>query len=111
MVLEAAVNGQADVLVTHNRGDFAAVAPLFSLLVIPPWPSYSGEYGKRKTACRSISGPHPRSRRRFGAVETAAGFFRRRIADARPENLHSLLPRPPDLPFDPSGEQLDLGSD
>ncbi len=36
MVLEAAVNGQADALVTHNLDDFAAVAPSFGLLVIPP---------------------------------------------------------------------------
>ncbi len=36
MVLEAAVNGRADALVTHNLGDFAAVAPSFGLLVIPP---------------------------------------------------------------------------
>jgi predicted nucleic acid-binding protein len=36
MVLEAAVNGRADALVTHNLGDFAAAAPSFGLLVIPP---------------------------------------------------------------------------
>ncbi len=36
MVLEAAVNGQADALVTHNISDFAAAAPSFGLLVIPP---------------------------------------------------------------------------
>ena len=36
MVLEAAVNGRADALVTHNLRDFAAVAPSFGLLVIPP---------------------------------------------------------------------------
>lgn len=36
MVLEAAVNGRADALVTHNLGDFATVAPKFGLLVVPP---------------------------------------------------------------------------
>jgi len=36
MVLEAAVNGRADALVTHNLGDFAIAAPRFGLLVIPP---------------------------------------------------------------------------
>ncbi len=36
MVLETAVNGRADALITHNLGDFAAVAPSFGLLVIPP---------------------------------------------------------------------------
>lgn len=36
MVLEAAVNGRADALVTHNLGDFATAAPRFGLLVIPP---------------------------------------------------------------------------
>jgi putative PIN family toxin of toxin-antitoxin system len=35
-VLEAAVNGQADALVTHNVRDFAAVAPLFGLRVLLP---------------------------------------------------------------------------
>ncbi len=29
MVLEAAVNGRADALVTHNIADFAAAAPRF----------------------------------------------------------------------------------
>ena len=36
MVLEAAVNGRADALVTHNLKDFAAVAPRFELLVVSP---------------------------------------------------------------------------
>lgn len=36
MVLEAAVNGRADALVTHNLRDFAAVAPRFGLLVVSP---------------------------------------------------------------------------
>ena len=36
MVLEAAVNGRADALVTHNSRDFAAAAPRFGLLVLTP---------------------------------------------------------------------------
>lgn len=36
MVLDAAVNGRADALVTHNLADFAAAAPRFGLLVLPP---------------------------------------------------------------------------
>lgn len=36
MVLEAAVNGQADALVTYNLADFAAAAPRFGLLVLTP---------------------------------------------------------------------------
>lgn len=36
MVLEAAVNGQADALVTHNLADFASAAPRFRLLAISP---------------------------------------------------------------------------
>lgn len=36
MVLEAAVNGQADMLVTYNLADFAFAAPRFGLLVISP---------------------------------------------------------------------------
>jgi putative PIN family toxin of toxin-antitoxin system len=36
MVLEAAVNGKADALVTHNSRDFAAAAPRFGLLVLTP---------------------------------------------------------------------------
>ena len=36
MVLEAAVNGQADALVTHNLADFASAAPRFGLLAISP---------------------------------------------------------------------------
>lgn len=35
-VLEAAVNGQADALVTHNIRDFQAVAPMFGLRVLLP---------------------------------------------------------------------------
>ncbi|WP_428391695.1 putative toxin-antitoxin system toxin component, PIN family [Lichenicoccus sp.] len=36
MVLEAAVNGRADALVTHNLADFEAIAPKFGLLVVRP---------------------------------------------------------------------------
>ena len=36
MVLEVAVNGRADGLVTHNLADFAAVAPKFGLSVVSP---------------------------------------------------------------------------
>ena len=36
MVLECAVNGRADALVTHNVKDFAAAAPSFGLSVVRP---------------------------------------------------------------------------
>ena len=36
MVLEAAINGRADVLVTHNVSDFAAAARRFGLRVVTP---------------------------------------------------------------------------
>lgn len=36
MVLEAAVNGRADVLVTHNARDFAGAAPRFGIPVLRP---------------------------------------------------------------------------
>lgn len=36
MVLDAAVNGQADALVTHNLADFARAAPRFGLTVLRP---------------------------------------------------------------------------
>ncbi len=36
MVLEAAINGDADALVTYNVGDFAAAASRFGLLVLRP---------------------------------------------------------------------------
>jgi putative PIN family toxin of toxin-antitoxin system len=36
LVLEAAVNGQADVLITHNVRDFAGAAKLFNLRVLLP---------------------------------------------------------------------------
>lgn len=36
MVLEAAVNGQADALVTHNVADFALAAPRFGLTLLRP---------------------------------------------------------------------------
>lgn len=36
MVLEAAVNGQADALVTHNIADFAAAVPRFGLVLLRP---------------------------------------------------------------------------
>src|SRR3984957_6536595 len=36
MVLDAAVNGRADALVTHNLGDFTTAATRFGLLVLPP---------------------------------------------------------------------------
>lgn len=36
MVLDAAVNGRADALVTHNLADFAVAAPRFGLIVVPP---------------------------------------------------------------------------
>jgi len=36
MVLEAAVNGQADALVTHNVADFVSAAPRFGLALLRP---------------------------------------------------------------------------
>ena len=36
MVLEAAVNGRADALVTHNLADFATAAPRFGLVLLRP---------------------------------------------------------------------------
>lgn len=36
MVLEAAINGGADVLVTYNTGDFAGAAERFGILVLRP---------------------------------------------------------------------------
>ena len=36
MVLDTAVNGRADALVTHNLHDFAAAAPRFGLLLLSP---------------------------------------------------------------------------
>lgn len=36
MVLDAAVNGQADALVTHNVVHFALAAPRFGLLLLRP---------------------------------------------------------------------------
>lgn len=36
MVLEAAVNGRADALVTHNLADFAHAAPRFGLALLRP---------------------------------------------------------------------------
>jgi putative PIN family toxin of toxin-antitoxin system len=36
MVLDAAVNGRADALITHNVADFAVAALRFGLLVLPP---------------------------------------------------------------------------
>jgi hypothetical protein len=36
MVLETAVNGRADLLVTFNPKDFAAVARSFALKILPP---------------------------------------------------------------------------
>jgi putative PIN family toxin of toxin-antitoxin system len=36
MVFEAAVNGQADALVTHNVKDFAKAAPKFGLRILRP---------------------------------------------------------------------------
>ena len=36
MVLEAAINGHADALVTHNVADFAAAAGRFGLRVVTP---------------------------------------------------------------------------
>jgi predicted nucleic acid-binding protein len=36
MVLEAAINGQADVLVTYNLADFAGIAERFRIEVMHP---------------------------------------------------------------------------
>jgi putative PIN family toxin of toxin-antitoxin system len=36
LVLEAAVNGNADALITHNVRDFSRAAPLFDLRVLQP---------------------------------------------------------------------------
>jgi predicted nucleic acid-binding protein len=45
MVFDAAINGRADVLVTHNLADFAVAAPRFGLVVLSP-----GELLKRMTS-------------------------------------------------------------
>jgi putative PIN family toxin of toxin-antitoxin system len=44
MVLDAAVNGRADALITHNRADFAVAAPRFGVRVLSP-----GELLRRMT--------------------------------------------------------------
>ena len=36
MVLEAAINGHAEAIVTHNRGDFAGAAERFGIEVLSP---------------------------------------------------------------------------
>jgi predicted nucleic acid-binding protein len=36
MVLEAAINGQADALVTNNLRDFAGISDRFNILVLSP---------------------------------------------------------------------------
>jgi predicted nucleic acid-binding protein len=36
MVLDAAVNGRADALVTHNLADFASAASRFGLVLLTP---------------------------------------------------------------------------
>jgi len=36
MVLDAAINGRADVIVTHNLRDFVPAAARFYLRVLPP---------------------------------------------------------------------------
>jgi putative PIN family toxin of toxin-antitoxin system len=36
MVLDAAVNGRADALITHNLADFVRAAPRFGLIVLSP---------------------------------------------------------------------------
>lgn len=36
MVLEAAINGHADIIVTFNVSDFAAAGPRFGILILPP---------------------------------------------------------------------------
>lgn len=45
---------------------------------------------------------------KVGAVETAAEFFRRRMGDARPEDLRVVLALVPDCPPDP-GDELPPG--
>ena len=36
MVLDAAVNGRADAIITHHLADFRLAAPRFGLIVLPP---------------------------------------------------------------------------
>ena len=36
MVLEAAINGRADALITYNVADFAGIAERFRIEVLPP---------------------------------------------------------------------------
>ncbi len=36
MVLETAVNGRADLLVTFNQEDFAAAAKVFAVMIVRP---------------------------------------------------------------------------
>ena len=43
-----------------------------------------------------------------GAVETAAGFFRKRVEDAKPEDLRAVLALAPDRPAD-FGDKLPPG--
>jgi hypothetical protein len=132
MALEAAVNSQADALVTHNLADFAVAAPRFGLLDVPQPTrlgghedeqgdltaqaaqldqSCSGTARQRGWRYRLTSGSRPRSRRRLGAVQTAADFFRRRADDAQPEDLYALLTRAPDRAPDLGDERPASGSE
>jgi hypothetical protein len=108
-VLEAAVNGKADALVTHNRRDFEPAARAFGLRVLLPlgkcWGSWT--YPLKlptsvKTAAVRLAKADGVSLKQFiaaavaenvGVMETAREFLERRAGKAKPRSCLSTCAR------------------
>jgi putative PIN family toxin of toxin-antitoxin system len=125
MVLDAAINGRADTIVTHNLRDFAAAASRFNLRVASP-AALVGEVLKMSKSAYPVKLPPSLGNaaqklaeedgvslsqwvaiavaQKISSVETAEGFFQRKSHGAEQVSFLEILRNAPDRPPDPGDE-------
>ena len=116
MMLDAAINGRADVIGTHNLRNFLPAASRFSSRDVRP-ASFAGEGAEMNSATISVKAP-PRGNaarklaegddvslnqwvslavaQKIGAVETAEAFSKRRSQGAEQGDFLEILRNAPD---------------
>ena len=125
LVLEAAINGRATAVITHNVRDFPNLGASFGIEVLRPGAALmrirgcsTGTYPLKLPA--SLKREAERLAKADGvslnqwvtvavaqkvtAVESAEAFFRRRAGDARAEDMKAILASVPDVPPMPGDE-------
>ena len=120
LVLEAAINGSAYAIVTHNVRHFETAAKRFNIRVVPPGVYHSGEVSLMPATTTPVHLPESVVRaaevqarlrgvsleawvsravaERLDTTEGAQEFFRRRATGATGEALKRILDTAPDVP-------------